>query len=206
MSGPAGRPLPRKILVVGLGNPDRGDDGVGTIVAEKLMHRLPPDVPILLSSGDMLSLIDDWTGFDALVCVDAAAPMGVPGRIRKVDLVGSILPHDTAAMSSHGFGIAETIALARALGRAPRDIIIYAVEGCCFTSGAALTAEVAAAASDAADRVVAEVARLQQRLMQRPSGSANASRLQAENLAAKKRTERKKLGSRDRKTKRYDVI
>jgi hydrogenase maturation protease len=50
---------PRKVLVVGLGNPDRGDDGVGAIVTQCLVGRLPADVAILARSGDMLSLIGD---------------------------------------------------------------------------------------------------------------------------------------------------
>ena len=82
--------VPRKVLVACLGNPDRGDDGLGAAVARALAGRLPDGVGLAVRSGDMLGLIDDWAGFDAVVCVDAAAPMdaslGTPGRIHRVDL------------------------------------------------------------------------------------------------------------------------
>jgi hydrogenase maturation protease len=152
----------RRVLVVGLGNPDRGDDGIGAIVARRLKGRLPTDVAIVVRSGDMLSLIEDWANFDALVCVDAAAPMGAPGRIHRIDLATGELPQDISTTSSHGLGIADAVRLARALHLAPRDIIVYAVEGRCFNGGAPVTPQVTAAAGDVADRVVSEVARLRQ--------------------------------------------
>ena len=150
----------RKVMVIGIGNRDRGDDGIGAIVAEKLMGRLPADVRILARSGDMLSLIDDWAGSDALVCVDATAPMGTPGQIHRIDLADGELPQVLSFPSSHAIGIGEAIGLARMLQLAPRDIVIYAIEGCCFDGGASMTPVVVAAASEAADQVVAEVDRL----------------------------------------------
>lgn len=150
----------RKVLVLALGNADRGDDGIGALVAAKLAGRLPPHVRLATHAGDMLALLDDWAGFNAVVCVDAAAPQNAAGRICRIDLASDELPRGLSAASSHAFGIAEAIALARALDRAPRDIVVYAIEGRCFEAGAPLTAEVAAAADDAADQVIAEAERL----------------------------------------------
>lgn len=156
------RETPRKVLVVGMGNPDRGDDGIGALVARSIAGRLPADVSIVVRSGDALSLIEDWAGFDALVCVDAAAPVDTPGRIHRIDLASDELEHDVSLASSHAFGIAQAIELARTLGLAPRDIIVYAIEGVCFEGGAPIAPEVLAAAADVAGRVVAEVGRLRQ--------------------------------------------
>lgn len=150
----------RRVLVACLGNPDRGDDGIGALVAKSLAGRLPADAALLTRRGDMLSLIEDWACFDALVCVDAAVPMGAPGRIHRIDLAMDELPADMALTSSHAFGLGEAIRLASALQCAPQEIIIYAVEAYCFDGGAPMTAEVAAAAPDVSRRIVAEVDRL----------------------------------------------
>jgi hydrogenase maturation protease len=163
------RGAPRKVIVIGLGNPDRGDDAVGAIVAQKLVGRLPADVALLARSNDVLSLIEDWAGFDALVCVDASAPMGSPGRIRRIDLTADELPRDMSFTSSHAFGLADAVSLARMLQLAPQDIIVYAVEGCCFDASAPVTAEVTTAANEAAHRIIAEVDRLRQNLMEAAS-------------------------------------
>ncbi len=148
-----------RILVAAVGNPDRGDDGVGPLVARKLVGRLPPEAKLVVRSGDMMSLIEDWSGCDALICVDAAAARDTPGRIHRVDLATETLPPDLSFTSSHAFGVAEAIELARVLDMAPKKIVIYAVEGCCFDAGAPFTSAVASAASEVADCVAAEVYR-----------------------------------------------
>jgi len=150
------------VLVVGLGNPDRGDDAIGAMVAKALAGRLPANVALIARGGDMMALIEDWAGYDALVCVDAAAPLGVPGRIHRIDLTKDELPAEMSFASSHALGLADAVRLARVLQRAPQDIIVYAVEGRCFEHGAPMTAEVSAAAEEVAHRIIAEVGRLQQ--------------------------------------------
>jgi hydrogenase maturation protease len=152
---------PRKILVLGLGNPDRGDDGVGAIIARSLAGRLPLGIEIRSRGGDMLSLVEDWAGFDAVICVDAAAPVGAPGRIHRIDAMTGTLPRDLTPGSSHAFGLADAVELARVLRYAPQSIVVYAVEGRCFDAGVAVTPEVAAAAATVTEMVVAEVGRLQ---------------------------------------------
>jgi hydrogenase maturation protease len=149
-----------KVLVVAIGNPDRADDGVGALVAAELAGRLPPDVALTTRSGDILSLMEDWAGFDAVVCIDAVAPMEMPGRIHRIDAGADELPHGVSFASSHAFGLAEAIALAAVLRALPRTVIVYAVEGASFESGGAMTPEVTVAAAEVADRVVAEVGRL----------------------------------------------
>jgi hydrogenase maturation protease len=146
--------------VVGLGNPDRGDDGIGALVARELAGKVPADVAVIARRGDLLSLIEDWAGFDAIVCIDAAAALGLPGRIHRIDLSSAALPRDLAFTSSHALGLAEAIELARSLQLAPRRIIVYAVEGGSFGRGASLTPAVAAALGVVVERVIAEVARL----------------------------------------------
>ena len=150
---------PRKVLVAALGNPDRGDDGVGAAVAAKLAGRLPLGAEILTRRGGMLSLIDDWAGCDALVCVDAAAG-ATPGHIHRFDLAAEKLPRELSFASSHAMGLPETIELARVLDRAPERIIVYAIEGRRFDAGAALSPDVSDAVTEAADRIVEEVSRL----------------------------------------------
>lgn len=151
------------VCVIGVGNPDRGDDGAGPEVARRLAGRLPDDVRVLVRGGDMTQLSDDVAGVDALVCVDAAAPRGVPGRVSRIDSTETgleALALQASPASSHAFGLAESLALADALGLAPRVTIVYALEGACFDPGAPLTPAVAAAVETVVERVIEEVERL----------------------------------------------
>lgn len=160
-------PQGSRVVVSALGHPDRGDDAVGGRVARALRRLLPEDVPLQVHRADALSLLDHWRDCEAVVCVDAVAPMGQPGRIHRLDLSRDSLPPGGASTSSHALGLAETVALARALHLAPRRIIVYAIEGRCFDAGAPLSPPVAAAV--AARAVAREVSGLRLCLNARPA-------------------------------------
>lgn len=144
-----------RTLVIGVGNPDRGDDGIGPLVARRLAARLPPDIEVLERRGDALALLDDWADATTVILIDAAARFTAPGRIHRIDPEVEPLPPGLSPTSTHGFGVSDAIALACALGRLPPRLVIYAVEGECFMPGAAMTADVA----DAVDELTARVSR-----------------------------------------------
>jgi hydrogenase maturation protease len=150
---------PTRILVVGVGNPDRGDDGAGVLAAQLLRGRLPAGVALEECRGDPLGLLDRWKGCDACLLVDAAAG-DRPGRLHRFDAHAARLPTTLSPTSSHAFGLAETIALGRALGLLPPHLVVHAIEGTCFGHGMPASVAVAEAAADAARHVAAEVAAL----------------------------------------------
>ena len=80
------------VLVVAIGNPDRGDDGFGPGVAQRLRGRVPPTARILERGGDALALIEDWDGMPSVIVIDAMAPISKPGKVHRFDLTGSPLP------------------------------------------------------------------------------------------------------------------
>jgi hydrogenase maturation protease len=160
---------PLKLRVIGLGNPDRGDDGIGARVVQALDGRLADDVALQACRGDVLSLIDDWAGVHALVCIDAAESMGRPGRVHRFDLASDELSRGLSFASSHAMGLAEAIALARTLDLAPAHIVIYAIEGAGFDTGADLSAAVEAVANEVATQVIADIERLRHAIEENPS-------------------------------------
>ncbi len=151
----------RDILVIGLGNPDRGDDGIGPLAVKALSRRLPDGVRVRIRSGDALALVEDWKGADAVLVVDAAALISRPGRIHRIDAVRETLPRTLSASSTHDFGLAEAVDMARALDALPPQLILFAVEGLSFAPGAAMTPEVAAAAGAVVVILLEEVRLLQ---------------------------------------------
>lgn len=149
--------MTRAALVIGLGNADRGDDAVGLHIARRLAACGLPGVTVAEAGGDTLGLLERWTGAADVVLVDAAGPAGQPGRIHRLDPSLGPLPRDLALGSTHAFGLAEAVELARTLGLLPRRMAIYAVEAGGFDPGAALSPAVAAAAADATALILAEL-------------------------------------------------
>ena len=151
------------VLVVGLGNPDRGDDGIGAAVVEAVRGRAPAGVSLATRSGDLLAMLGEWRGLEALVCVDAAASLGAPGTIHRFDLATAPPPRELAApTSSHALGLADALAMGAVLGLLPPVVIVFAIEGETFAMGAPMSPTVAAAADAAAAVVAGDLRRLVQ--------------------------------------------
>jgi hydrogenase maturation protease len=152
-----------KALVVGIGNPDRGDDGIGPLVARRLIGCTPPDVTIIERAGDMLALVEDWDGYEAVILIDAAAPGARPGSIHRIDLLTTQLPAEMSFSSTHALGVENTVSLARTLDLLPRSLVVYAIEGANFEPGARLSPNIAAAVEKVAACVIAELGLLNDR-------------------------------------------
>jgi hydrogenase maturation protease len=135
----------RRRIVLGIGNPDRGDDAAGRAVALMLRSASPDSVEIVEQDGEATSLLKHLDGAAAAFLVDACIS-GVPaGTVRRFDVGAGPLPQAAFGLSTHGFGLAEAIELARALGQLPPVCIVYAIEGSTFEAGAPLSPPVAAA-------------------------------------------------------------
>lgn len=149
-------------LLAAVGNADRGDDGIGAAVLAALQQgRLPADVRLLTPCREPARLLDELGRVQGAWLVDAARGGTEPGTITRLDLACGRLPARAGSgASSHGFGLASALELARALGRLPDPCVVYAVEADCFDHGAGLSAPLRRAVAEVARRLQAEIAAL----------------------------------------------
>jgi len=146
------------VIVIGLGNPGRGDDGVGRAVAIRLHGAIQADVTVAEADGEATELLDLLDGVDRAFLIDACVSGAPAGTVRRFDITAGEMPPSASPCSSHGMGLAEALALAHALDQLPPCCIVYAVEGLCFEPGAGLSAPVVAAVSRVVACVAAELA------------------------------------------------
>jgi hydrogenase maturation protease len=149
--------MPSAILVIGIGNEYRGDDGAGLVAARELRARNLAETLIVECSGDGAVLMEVWEAASRVILVDTASSGAVPGTIYRFDALAQPLPADLSFQSTHAFGVAEAIGLARVLQRLPPRLIVYAIEGENFTAGANLSPQVAKAVRKVVERVTREV-------------------------------------------------
>jgi hydrogenase maturation protease len=133
------------ILVIGIGNPDRGDDAAGLHVARRVREATSPgEVTVRELAGDQLALIDEWAGATEVYVVDAVCSGGAPGTVYQFDAADALTGR-FSHRGSHTFSLADVIELARALGRLPGHLAGYGIEGASFAIGEGLSPEAAAA-------------------------------------------------------------
>jgi hydrogenase maturation protease len=144
-------------LVIGVGNPDRGDDAAGLAVARRVRDAAPPDVTVTELDGDQLKLLDAWDGADEVYVVDAVCSGGRPGTAYRFD-AESPLGARFRQRGTHTFSLAEVIELARALHRLPARLAGFGIEAATFALGAGLSPEAEAAVRAVADQILDELA------------------------------------------------
>jgi hydrogenase maturation protease len=157
-----GEPPGRRVLVVGLGNDLRGDDGAGLAVARALRSGgAGAAIAVEEAQGEPLDLIDRFATCAAVVIVDAMRSGAEPGALLRFDASTDALPRGFERPgSTHAIALGDVLEIARALGRLPPRVVVYAVEGRCFDTGAALSGAVAAAVPGVAGAIRAEAGAL----------------------------------------------
>jgi len=145
------------MLIIGVGNPFRRDDGAGMAVASEVKAHAGGNVRVLIRTGEGADLIECWKPDDDVIIVDAMKSGGEPGAVLRIDAKAGPFPVENFRISSHSFGVAEAVEVARALQRLPRSLIVYGIEAVDLGEGEGLTPEVAKAVGLAATRVMADI-------------------------------------------------
>ena len=138
--------------IIGIGTIDRGDDAAGVLVARRLREL---GIDAADHSRDGLSLLEAWRGHDDIILIDAVITGAPPGTITRWDGVDAAVLPDPVRATTHAFGVAEAIKLARALGLMPERLTIYGIEAAKFEIGSVVTPEVAAAVEKLAGTILA---------------------------------------------------
>jgi len=129
------------ITVIGVGNDYRGDDAIGLTAARKLKERVGPNIKVLEHDGDGAGLVECWKNSERVIVMDAVHSDAEPGSVFRFDVAAWSAPERFFSHSTHAFGVAQAVELARALNQLPQALIIYGVEGKNYDAGATLSAE-----------------------------------------------------------------
>jgi hydrogenase maturation protease len=148
-----------KVLVIGMGNPLRGDDAAGRIVADRIQRRNQPFLNVVECSGEAAALMELWRDAGVVIVVDAVAPSRGAGIVQRFDATERALPVRFYGASTHAFGLGEAVELARALHQLPHRLIVFGIEGERFHVGSRLSPGVKKAVPRVAALVVAEARR-----------------------------------------------
>ena len=120
-----------KTLVLALGTPLRGDDGVGSAVLSFLQETavFPAHITLLDGGTPGLETALMMQGYDKVIVLDAANLGEPPGTWRRFSLAEASLSQKAQMDGTlHDAGFAEAVALGAALDILPPEIIVYGVQ------------------------------------------------------------------------------
>lgn len=148
------------VVVLGLGSPLRGDDGLGLRALRRLGERcpLPESVRTVEGATLGLALLDQLEGGERLLVLDAVVTGAPPGSL--VRLEGEAVPARLARpVSAHDLALPDVLALTRLLGRAPRELVVLGLEAASIDPGSELSPAVAGALETLVEAVLAQLRR-----------------------------------------------
>lgn len=119
----------RRTVVIGLGNPLMGDDGLGLAVLERLQtdYAVPPEVE-LVDGGtwgmNLLPVIEDAARVILIDAIDVAAAPGTPVRLERARLPRYL----ATKISPHQVDLRDVLGLAELRGTLPADTIAVGLQ------------------------------------------------------------------------------
>ena len=115
-------------MILGLGNPILGDDGVGCSVAEFIGNRFGTDsgITVLSASVSLIRLLDEISGHHRLIIIDSITTgQAEPGELMEIEF----RKRSASPISAHHFSIEQLQDIGNALGLPmPEYVKIYGIE------------------------------------------------------------------------------
>lgn len=155
----------RRVLVAGMGNVLRGDDGFGVEVARQLMRAGAPDGVRVIEVGiGGVHLVQElMDGYDVLVIVDAVERGSAPGTVHLLEATVPNLAdwpqaeREAFLADTHYATPAKALVLAKALDVLPRETYIL---GCQPVDATMIGIGLSEPVRRAAERAVREIERM----------------------------------------------
>lgn len=150
-------------MVLGIGNPLRGDDGVGIRVLEMLKVSVLPKDILLLEAGvpgfGLVTHLQEWSesGGGQVTLVDAVCMGETPGVWRRFTPEEVRLIASSESLSLHQIDVANSLALADAVGVLPKNIVIYGIEPACIDWKMGISTQVSACLPDLVQNILSEL-------------------------------------------------
>jgi hydrogenase maturation protease len=146
------------IVVLGLGNLLRRDEGLGIRALELLRerYRLPEAVQLVDGGTLGLELLSYLEGAQRLLVLDAALTEGPPGTLLRV--AGEEVPRFLGMRTSpHEVGLADLLVVARLRDKEPREVVVLGMQPEAIELGWELSESVAAHLETLVDAALAQM-------------------------------------------------
>ena len=145
--------LLKPILIIGIGNAFRSDDAAGLLAARQVGEAAGPAITVLENAD----LLEAFKTAAHVVLIDAVRSGAGPGSIVRIDASERSLPRELFGSSTHAFGLAHDVEMARTLGQLPARLIVYGIEGSNFAPGTTLSPEVERAIPELVHRIADDI-------------------------------------------------
>ncbi len=154
-------PQRERIVIIGIGNALRRDDGVGPLVLDACRYEPVPGCDLVELDGDVNRVIEAWSDRALAVVVDAVCTGDAVGTLHdlsldRLDDLGAV----ETATGSRLVGLAEALAVGQQLNQLPDSLRVLGIEPGDLKPGFGLSPAVAASMDELVERARSAVTTL----------------------------------------------
>jgi hydrogenase maturation protease len=121
--------MPGKVVVIGVGNPLLGDEGLGIASVERLREEhLPKDVELVEAGTGSLDALVDAKDAERVVIVDAIDAGREPGTLYRLDARDLLDSDRSPCLSLHELGLRESLCLAELEGFRRERLVVVGMQ------------------------------------------------------------------------------
>jgi len=122
--------LPKPTVVLGLGNPLMGDEGIGVVLIERLAESADkyPGVDFIDAGTGGLSVLHHIEDRRKAIFIDCAFMDEEPGTIRRFTPEEVRTRKVLAHQSLHEADLLQILAMARRLDQAPEQVVLFGIQ------------------------------------------------------------------------------
>ncbi len=117
------------ITLVGIGNTNMGDDGIGIVIVDTIKNQLSSDVDVQIwESRDALSVASELLEIETPIVIVDCADMGMKGgEFKWFHQSDCKLEQHHKSVSTHGLGFSDALALSKSLGF-DQELYFFAIQ------------------------------------------------------------------------------
>jgi hydrogenase maturation protease len=150
----------KKIVIIGIGNPLRQDDGIGILLLEKLNERkkdFSKKIEFIDAGTGGMNLLHYFSYFDVVFLLDAVNFKGKVGEVKFFEL-NNILENKTfLSLSTHETDFIKIIQLSKNLNELPKNFYIIGVQPKDTTYGNKISNEILKKIDDIINYLIIEI-------------------------------------------------
>jgi hydrogenase maturation protease len=122
--------MKKDTVVIGLGNTLMGDEGIGCVIAGRLLSQQEkyPGIEFIDAGSGGMSLLHIISGRKKAVIIDCAVMGAEPGTIKRFTPEQTKSVKQLSHYSLHEADVLQIIEMSRRLGECPETIVILGIE------------------------------------------------------------------------------
>ena len=149
----------KDVIVLGLGNPLMADEGIGTVVVEKLgaYQEKYPDVEFMDAGAGGMQLLHYIAGRKKAVIIDCAFMGEEAGTIKRFTTDEVKTVKKLAHLSLHEVDILSVITLSKQLGECPDEVVFFGIEPVSVEDGMELSEKLKCGINEYLNMIIEEL-------------------------------------------------